>query len=118
MNYLEKIQQFLPDWSPSTIFQIVSASIENGDLEVLFNCQPRNANPWPNDKIKFTALKLRFEGVESLKINFESPYFQHVSGLDILDISPSGWENLMFRVWDHEGDAISFYCKSIEMIEP
>jgi len=96
---------------------IVSVSIEDGDLEAVFNCQPHIQNPWPNDRIKVTTLKLRFEGVASLKIGFASPSFQQVNGLDILDISASGWENLQFRVLEEEGGTISFYCRSIEWME-
>lgn len=115
MSYLEQIRQTYPDWEPSTISYIRSITLENGELVASFLFQARKENPWPNDQHKHESVTLRFEGVKDLNLDFANPAHQHLTGLDIGDISSYWLEGLKFYIHD-DRDRFDFYCKAIEVL--
>lgn len=57
------------------------------------------------------AVRFEFEEIHDLKIGET----HQVSGLAIKDVSSRGWDRTRYEVYDYEGDAIRFYCRTIKL---
>ncbi|MEK0317242.1 hypothetical protein [Cohnella sp. 56] len=72
--------------------------------------EPKAAN-------KSYQVLLGFSEVNSLKLSNFGGAFNQITGFKITDMKDHGWErSLRYYVHDYENDAMSFYCRSIEVL--
>jgi len=58
-------------------------------------------------------MALRFEGVRDLRFHGDPMMLGGVVVLEIEDMVSSGWEGIRYRVKDHEGEFVSFFCSEV-----
>jgi len=102
---------------PNTVVFIQSFAWSKKDITITFLCQEKEEGKgWPNREEAFVGVEVRFKNCTQVKLNFEGDSLQPVFGLDILDVSANGWENINFQIEEYENDCIGFYCEAIEVL--
>jgi hypothetical protein len=61
-------------------------------------------------------IRLRFLGVQKFKIDDWPGGEVQVTGFEIFDISDRQLEGLYWQIRDYEEDAISFFCREVEIM--
>lgn len=66
---------------------------------------------------KMQRLCVKFNEINSLKINNMGGKYNQIMGFEIIDKSTLGWEqDLRYMIRDYENGTIEFYCKTIEIV--
>lgn len=115
---IEKIISIYTTWKPSDVAFIKSLEWSINNLAIVFYCQLRSTvNGWPDNSKEFFEIKVNFNSVSNMKLDFSGSGLHLISGFDILDISGNGLEKINFQIEDYENDSINFCCEEIEIIE-
>lgn len=115
---IERITSVYSTWKPSDVAFIKSLEWSINNLVIIFYCQLRSSvNGWPDTSKEFFEIKMNFNNVPHLKLDFNCAGLHQISGFDILDISVNGLEKINFQVEDYEDNSINFSCEEIEIIE-
>ncbi|MFC5269892.1 hypothetical protein [Adhaeribacter terreus] len=110
LDLTEKISK---EWKPYNLAFIKRLELQEGELIITFLYQERGASAWPDTSKQFYEVKIIFDSVSNLKLNFDRNYFYQISGFNITDISKDGWEDINFEITEIENEVINFNCKFI-----
>lgn len=81
-------------------------------------CQLRgNRSCWPDMYDDFFEMKLRFDNVSNLKLDFQGKGLQQTTGFNMLDVSANGLESINYQIEDYEAGIIALACEAIEIME-
>jgi len=105
-----------PEWKPSDVAFIKSLNWSQGNVTIVFYCQPKKGTGgWPDRSDNFFEISMTFKFISGLKLNFASCNLQQISGFNIVDVSMNGLERINFEIEDFEHGIIEFVCESIEV---
>lgn len=115
---IEKIKSVYTSWKPSDVAFVKSLEWSINNLVIIFYCQLRSSvNGWPDMSKEFFVIKVKFNNVSNMKLDFSGAGLHQILGFDILDVSGNSLEKIAFQIEDYENDSINFSCEEIEIIE-
>ena len=108
MNKLDEAKK----WANFTFIKSIVFNTDLGDgtccleIDVAENNQPGSK-----------AFSIRFEGVAQFNLGEIGGGMSKFVRLDIVDLSDQQWDRLNYRIFDYEGDKISFLCQDFEIVK-